>query len=72
MMGEIGGNDYNHAFFNGKSIQEIGTYVSHVVSATINGVREVVRLGTVRVVLPKKFPIGCILIYLTSFANRDP
>ncbi|XP_027172263.1 GDSL esterase/lipase At5g03980-like [Coffea eugenioides] len=72
MMGEIGGNDYNHAFFNGKSIQEVRTYVRHVVSAIINGVREVVRLGAVRVVVPGNFPIGCIPIYLTSFANPDP
>ncbi|XP_027089641.1 GDSL esterase/lipase At5g03980-like [Coffea arabica] len=72
MIGEIGGNDYNHAFFNKKSIQEVRTYVPHVVSAIINGVREVVRLRAARVVVPGNFSIGCIPIHLTSFVNPDP
>ncbi|XP_027185131.1 GDSL esterase/lipase At5g03980-like [Coffea eugenioides] len=72
MLGEIGGNDYNHVFFNEKSIQEVRNYVPHVVSAIIKGVREVVRLGAAHVVVPGNFPIGCIPIYLTSFANPDP
>ncbi|KAI5650646.1 hypothetical protein M9H77_36651 [Catharanthus roseus] len=72
MMGEIGGNDYNHAFFNGKSVQEVKTYVKDVVGAIVSAIRHVVRLGAVRIVVPGNFPVGCIPIYLTNFANSDP
>lgn len=33
MVGEIGGNDYNYAFFQGKSIDELKSMVSDVVKA---------------------------------------
>lgn len=32
LMGEIGGNDYNHAFESGRSIQEIRSFVHLVVN----------------------------------------
>ncbi|KAI3851204.1 hypothetical protein MKX03_012262 [Papaver bracteatum] len=38
-MGEIGGNDYNYAFFQNKPMEEIRTYVPHVVGAITHGVR---------------------------------
>ncbi|KAF5196250.1 GDSL esterase/lipase [Thalictrum thalictroides] len=71
-MGEIGGNDYNNAFFQGKSMEEIRTYVPSVVQAIANAVREVIHAGAVRIVVPGNFPIGCIPIYLTKFQNGDP
>ncbi|XP_059626933.1 GDSL esterase/lipase At5g03980 [Cornus florida] len=72
LMGEIGGNDYNYAFFQNKPIHEIRTYVPHVVGTIVNSVREVIRLGAVRVVVPGNFPVGCIPIYLSSFPSSDP
>lgn len=39
MMGEIGGNDYNYGFFQGKTIQEIYTYVPYVVGAITSAAR---------------------------------
>ncbi|KAF6161588.1 hypothetical protein GIB67_009467 [Kingdonia uniflora] len=71
-VGEIGGNDYNYAFFQGKPVEEISTYVPHVVRATADAVEEVIREGAIRVVVPGNFPVGCIPIYLTSFPNSDP
>ena len=32
-MGEIGGNDYNYAFFKGKSLDDAKTYVPTVAGA---------------------------------------
>jgi len=32
-VGEIGGNDLNHALYIGKSIIEVKTYVPHVINA---------------------------------------
>lgn len=39
LMGEIGGNDYNHALLADKTLDEIQTFVNHVINAiavTIN------------------------------------
>ncbi|XP_013608548.1 PREDICTED: LOW QUALITY PROTEIN: GDSL esterase/lipase At5g03980 [Brassica oleracea var. oleracea] len=72
MMGEIGGNDYNYGFFQGKSTEEIRSYIPHVVGAIAAAAREVIRAGAVNVVVPGNFPIGCFPIYLTSFPVNDP
>ncbi|PIA50579.1 hypothetical protein AQUCO_01200044v1 [Aquilegia coerulea] len=71
-VGEIGGNDYNYGFFQGKSMEEIRSYVPQVVQAITNAVREVIHAGAVRIVVPGNFPIGCIPIYLTAFQTSDP
>ncbi|CAA0822628.1 GDSL esterase/lipase, partial [Striga hermonthica] len=39
MVGEIGGNDYNYAIFQGKSMDEMRQMVPQVVDAILNGVR---------------------------------
>lgn len=39
MVGEIGGNDYNYALFQGKSIEEVKSLVPSVVQAIANAVR---------------------------------
>lgn len=33
LMGEIGGNDYNHPFFQGRKADEIETFVPRVIGA---------------------------------------
>ncbi|KAF6159921.1 hypothetical protein GIB67_033005 [Kingdonia uniflora] len=71
-VGEIGGNDYNYAFFQGKPVEEIRTYVPHVVRSITDAVEDVIHEGAIRVVVPGNFPVGCIPIYLTSFPSSDP
>lgn len=39
MMGEVGGNDYNYAFFGGKSIEEVKNLVPEVVQAIMDATR---------------------------------
>ncbi|XP_010557579.1 PREDICTED: GDSL esterase/lipase At5g03980 [Tarenaya hassleriana] len=72
MVGEIGGNDYNYGFFQGKSVDEVRAFIPHVVQTIAAAVREVIRHGAVRVVVPGNFPIGCFPIYLSSFPANDP
>ncbi|KAK9192205.1 hypothetical protein WN943_020821 [Citrus x changshan-huyou] len=69
---ETGGNDYSYALFQGKSIQEVQTYIPDVVGAIVNAVREVIRLGAIRVVVTGTLPEGCSPIVLTAFPNSDP
>ncbi|KAL2247714.1 GDSL esterase/lipase At5g03980-like [Sesamum indicum] len=67
MVGEIGGNDYNYAIFQGKTMDELQSMVPEVVHAIINAVRRVISFGATRVVVPGNFPIGCLPIYKTAF-----
>ncbi|KAF6159375.1 hypothetical protein GIB67_032146, partial [Kingdonia uniflora] len=69
-VGEIGGNYYNYAFFQGKQVEEISTYVPHVVRSITHVVQEVIREGAIRVVVSGNFPVGSIPIYLTLIIVR--
>ncbi|XP_059650242.1 GDSL esterase/lipase At5g03980-like [Cornus florida] len=71
MVGEIGGNDYNYALFQRKSIEEVKTIVPNVVHAIKDAVRKVIHHGAIRVIVPGNFPIGCFPIYLTGFKTDD-
>lgn len=39
MVGEIGGNDYNYALFQGKTIDEVKSIVPNVVQGIIHATR---------------------------------
>ncbi|KVH97014.1 GDSL esterase/lipase At1g28570-like [Cynara cardunculus var. scolymus] len=71
LMGEIGGNDYNHALLAGKSIDEIETYVPLVVKAIISTVKELIKLGAKTILIPGNLPIGCSAAYLTLYHDSD-
>ncbi|XP_019051605.1 PREDICTED: GDSL esterase/lipase At5g03980-like [Nelumbo nucifera] len=72
LVGEIGGNDYNYAFFQGKTIGEIQSYVPYIVQKIKDVARKVIDHGARTVVVPGNFPIGCMPIYLTAFRSDDP
>ncbi|KAH9774194.1 Lipase GDSL domain-containing protein [Citrus sinensis] len=69
---ETGSNDYSYALFQGKSIQEVQTYIRDIVGAIVDAVREVIRLGAIRVVVTGTLPEGCCPIFLAAFPNSDP
>ncbi|KAI7981180.1 Acetylajmalan esterase [Camellia lanceoleosa] len=68
----IGDNDVSYALANGKSIQEIQSYIPDLVRVITNGVRELIRLGAIRIVVPGNFPLGCFPIYLSKSNSTDP
>ncbi|KAF6160117.1 hypothetical protein GIB67_018897 [Kingdonia uniflora] len=70
-VGEIGGNDYNYAFFQGKQVEEISNYVPHVVRSITDAVQEVIRKGAIRVVVSGNFPVGCIPIYIFDVISQQ-
>ncbi|KAI3466394.1 hypothetical protein Pfo_023057 [Paulownia fortunei] len=70
MVGEVGGNDYNYAIFQGKTMEELRDMVPEVVNAIMNGVRKSISYGGRRVVVPGNFPIGCLPIYKTAFQTN--
>ncbi|TXG60343.1 hypothetical protein EZV62_014916 [Acer yangbiense] len=72
MVGEIGGNDYNYALFQAKTIEDLK---ANLVPRSCWQCHQgccycTVLLGT-RVIVPGNFPIGCFLIYLTGFRTND-
>ncbi|KAM7479280.1 hypothetical protein LguiA_027493 [Lonicera macranthoides] len=71
MVGEIGGNDYNYALFQGKTIKEVEDMVPDVVQAIKDAAQRVIHKGAVRLVIPGNFPIGCMPIYLTEFESNN-
>ncbi|CAL5085046.1 unnamed protein product [Urochloa decumbens] len=71
LVGEIGGNDYNQALFQGRSVDEVKTYVPDVVAGISASVTELIGLGARTVVVPGNFPIGCNPGYLTKFPTNN-
>ncbi|THU55644.1 hypothetical protein C4D60_Mb11t08740 [Musa balbisiana] len=71
LMGEIGGNDYNNAFFQGRTIADVKSFVPLVVQRIISAAEEVIDLGAAQLVVPGNFPIGCAPSYLTMFTTAN-
>ncbi|KAI5679795.1 hypothetical protein M9H77_01022 [Catharanthus roseus] len=71
LVGEIGGNDYNYAFFEGRTPDEINSLVPEVVNTIKNAIKRVISFGAKHIIVPGNFPIGCIPIYLTGFQTNN-
>ncbi|XP_027105477.1 GDSL esterase/lipase At1g28580-like [Coffea arabica] len=71
LMGEIGGNDYNHALFQGLKIKEVESFVPLVVQTISSAIQELIDLGAETLVVPGNLPIGCSSSYLTYFQSSN-
>nr|XP_043620478.1 GDSL esterase/lipase At1g28580-like [Erigeron canadensis] len=71
LMGEIGGNDYNHAVIAGKPIDELKSYVPLVINTIVSAIYELIELGAETLVVPGNLPIGCSAAYLTIYYGTD-
>ncbi|KAF7035785.1 hypothetical protein CFC21_046584 [Triticum aestivum] len=71
ILGEFGGNDYNAPIFGGKSLDEVYTYVPHIINKITSGVETLIGLGAVDVVVPGVLPIGCFPLYLTLYGSSN-
>ncbi|KAG2556663.1 hypothetical protein PVAP13_8NG187300 [Panicum virgatum] len=73
LVGEIGGNDYNHPFFQNRSFSaEIKPLVPKVIQKIENATKVLIGLGAKTIVVPGNCPIGCIPRYLTMFQSNNP
>ncbi|XP_057251770.1 GDSL esterase/lipase At5g03980-like [Beta vulgaris subsp. vulgaris] len=68
---ETGGNDFNYAFFQQKSLQDVQQMVDEVIQGITSAVQEVISSCATQVVIPGYFPIGCMPIYLSAFQTND-
>ncbi|XVE80372.1 hypothetical protein DITRI_Ditri14bG0134700 [Diplodiscus trichospermus] len=71
VMGEIGGNDYNDPFLQGKTVEEIREFVPLVANTIASAINELIELGAVTFLVPGNLPIGCSPAYLTYFQGSD-
>ncbi|KAG8385463.1 hypothetical protein BUALT_Bualt03G0047900 [Buddleja alternifolia] len=71
LIGEIGGNDYNYAFIQGKSEVEIKSFIPDVIKEIGLALNELISLGARTLVVPGSFPFGCSASYLTLFSSSD-
>ncbi|KAL5218821.1 hypothetical protein ABZP36_019505 [Zizania latifolia] len=70
VLGEIGGNDYNHPFFQNRSFTaEIKPLVPKVIAKIESAIKVLLSLGAKTIIVPGNFPVGCIPMYLTMFQN---
>ncbi|NP_001151231.2 alpha-L-fucosidase 2 precursor [Zea mays] len=73
LVGEIGGNDYNYAFFQAKPVAEVEKLIPGVVKTIVGAAKEVLDMGATRVIVPGNFPIGCVPGYLAmNAASSEP
>ncbi|WOG89765.1 hypothetical protein DCAR_0209004 [Daucus carota subsp. sativus] len=70
-MGEIGGNDYNHALLAGASKELVQTFVPNVVGRIASAVTELLELGAKSIVVPGDLPIGCSAALLTHYMSNS-
>ncbi|XP_056692402.1 sinapine esterase isoform X3 [Spinacia oleracea] len=71
MMGEIGGNDYNSVLFGKTSMLKAYDLVPEVVQVIKYVIKEVIKLGAIRIVVPGNFPVGCMAINLALYKTND-
>ncbi|KAJ8467568.1 hypothetical protein OPV22_030120 [Ensete ventricosum] len=71
LMGEIGGNDYNHPFFQGIKVDEIRLFVPSVINAISSGINDLIELGAKTLLVPGNFPIGCVPVYLDIYKSDN-
>ncbi|KAL6878345.1 hypothetical protein ACP4OV_012515 [Aristida adscensionis] len=73
LMGEIGGNDYNHPFFQNRSFEtEIKPLVPKVTAKIENAIKVLIGLGAKTIIVPGNFPVGCIPRFLAMFQSKNP
>ncbi|VAH77510.1 unnamed protein product [Triticum turgidum subsp. durum] len=71
LVGEVGGNDYNHLMVRGKSLAELRELVPQVVGAISLAITELIILGAKKFVVPGNFPIGCVPLYLAILPSEE-
>ncbi|OMO85074.1 Lipase, GDSL [Corchorus olitorius] len=71
VIGEIGGNDYNFAFWRRKTLDEVKAMVPKVVEAIKYAVRRAIEYGATRIIVPGNFPIGCFTVFVTKYPIND-
>ncbi|KAK6149995.1 hypothetical protein DH2020_017520 [Rehmannia glutinosa] len=71
LMGEIGGNDYNNALFDGETVEMVQSFVPQVIQTISSAINKLIKLGAVTLMVPGNFPLGCLPAFLTDFKSSN-
>ncbi|KAL7106442.1 hypothetical protein ACP275_07G114100 [Erythranthe tilingii] len=71
ILGHIEANDIGYSLQQGKSIQQVETYVPFMIRALIEAASDLVRMGATRVVLAGSVPLGCYPYILTALQTNN-
>lgn len=66
LIGEIGGNDYNYPFAEGRSMEEVSTFVPFIVKRIEGAIEELILEGAKKFLVQGNLPIGCSPFYLST------
>lgn len=70
IVGEFGGNDYAAALGAFLPLEEVHTFVPHIVNSIGRGIEKLIAEGAVDLVVPGVLPIGCFPMYLSIFRKQ--
>ncbi|TKW36136.1 hypothetical protein SEVIR_2G421200v4 [Setaria viridis] len=71
LVGEIGYNDYNHPFFQNKTLDWVMPLVPRVIGSIVESLEALIQLGAKTLYVPGIFPLGCVPRYLFLFRDSD-
>ncbi|KAL6657065.1 hypothetical protein ACP70R_004845 [Stipagrostis hirtigluma subsp. patula] len=72
LVGEIGANDYNHPFFQNRTLAGfVRPLVPRVISYIGRSIEALIELGARTLYVPGIFPLGCVPRYLFFFRAGD-
>lgn len=71
LAGEIGGNDFNYATWEGKSLRDLQSYIPIVVDSISALINDLIELGAKTFLVPGNFPVGCNPASLINFKNSS-
>ncbi|CAN6168999.1 unnamed protein product [Urochloa humidicola] len=69
LVGEIGANDYNHPFFQNKTLDWVKPLVPRVIRTIGRSLETLINLGAKTLYVPGIFPLGCVPRYLFFYRN---
>ncbi|KAL3812864.1 hypothetical protein ACJIZ3_014132 [Penstemon smallii] len=69
LFGDVEANDITYSLIQGKSLQQVRSYIPYVTKAQISAAREVIKMGATRVILPGNAPLGCYPFILNELAS---
>ncbi|MCH79690.1 GDSL esterase/lipase, partial [Trifolium medium] len=72
LVGEIGGNDFNHPLHVQRNTKELKiNVVPQVVNAITSTINELIDVGARTLMVPGIFPMGCAVNHLTQYVTAD-
>lgn len=69
LVGEIGANDYNHPFFQNRTLDLVDSLVPLVIRSIGRALESLIQLGAKTVYVPGIFPLGCLPRYIFLFRD---